>query len=320
MKNYEYLIPDNPVPADVFRFGVVTSTGPIRVQLDGDTAPVAVTPITTCLVGAGDRVLVLIHNRQLLIVGRVTPDGMSAQRIHLTATDDASETSTDNPLQIGPNGGYRVIMDTNEFMALDGSNYANFFIHANMLGLVGSPAGTSFGPYLEDRTGPSGAQRAGLKNSGGDTYFQVEGMWTTTNAANCYVNTSGTLYRSTSVRAAKLAIEDITDAQLDALQNVRMRTWFDKRDAEQLADDLTNGTNTRTESGPLKRQAGVVAEEIEELGLEAFLTRGADGQLEGVAYDRLGVAALPLIRRQAARIDALEARLAKLEALLGKDD
>lgn len=411
MNNLEFLIPQPAQPTDVFRFGVVTGVKPLRVRLDGDTVEAAVTPIATVSAALGERVFVQIHNRQLMVVGRVggfwgiarlgpgenlnnydqtgvyhqplsvdagsgtnypaasagllevsrgdgggqvfqrytrylsdlvwtrsryngtwnswklvvteDDDGKAwAHRLRLSATDDASETSTMHPFQIGPDGGFRVVMDQNEFLAFSsGETYGNFFIHGAQLGLQGRASGTSFGPFMEDINGSdAGARRAGMKNSSGNAYFQVEGMWTTTSAANCYVNTSGTLYRSTSVRAAKLAIEDIKPEVLDALEKLRVRTWFDKRDAEQLAADLENGTEERTEAGPLKRQAGVVAEELEELGLEPFLLRGADGQLEGVAYERLGVAAIPLIRRQADRIDALEKRLAALEAAILKKD
>ena len=235
-------------------------------------------------------------------------------RLRIVATDDASETSTNQPLQIGPDGGYRVVADTNEWLVFSsGSTYGNFFFNGASLGVQGRTTGSTFGPFLENMEGVSGSRSAGLKQSGGTTYFQVEGMWTTTNAANCYVNTSGTLYRSTSVRAAKLAIEDLSDAKLDALLKVQPRTWFDRRDAEQLALDIENGTEDRTEVGTISRQVGVVAEEIEELGLEEFLLRGDEGQLEGVAYDRFGPAALKLISLQAARIDELEKRLFALE-------
>lgn len=225
-------------------------------------------------------------------------------KLRITSTNDASEVSTDQPFQIGPDGGFRVVMDQNEFLAFSsGTTYGNFFFHGQQIGLQGRTTTSAFGPFLENVSGPAGARTAGLKQSGSDTYFQVEGMWTTTSAATCHVNTSGTLYRSTSVRAAKLAIENLSDAKLEALLKVQTRTWFDKRDAEQIADDIENDTDERAEVGSLKRQVGVVAEEIEDLGLEEFLIRGEEDKLEGVAYDRFGAAALQLIGRQAKRID-----------------
>lgn len=414
MRNLDILLPEYVEPTDVFRFGMVTGENPVRVQLDGDSAPVPVDPIVLGSAGLGERVLVQIHNRQLILVGVIggrvqmmdvisTAPGRNLNnfeqtgayhqpftanaaagtnypvaqagllevtrgfngsqifqkftqylgrdvwvrtryagtwnswkkvaiendqgvaeiaRLHLTATDDASETSSLHPFQIGPDGGYRVVMDNNELLVLSsGSTYGNYFIQGAQLGLQGRTSSSTFGPFMENVDGPSGSCRAGLKQSGASTYFQVEGMWTTTNAGNCYVNTSGTLYRSTSVRAAKLAIEDLTEDQLDALEKVRARTWFDKRAAEQLADftEHPEDEGLVTEAGPLKRIPGVVAEELEELGLEPFLLRGENGALEGVAYDRLGAAAFPLIRRQAKRIDELEKRLSALEKLILKD-
>lgn len=73
MRNLELLLPEQAAPpTDVFRFGLVTSVNPLRVRLDGDPDPTPVTPIVTCPVGQQDRVLVQIHNRQLMVVGRVS--------------------------------------------------------------------------------------------------------------------------------------------------------------------------------------------------------------------------------------------------------
>lgn len=242
----------------------------------------------------------------------------ATRKIHITDVTDVSETSVNNPFQLGPDGGNRIVMDQNEFLVLNGTAYANFYIQALQLQLNGRASGTSFGPYLAD---PGSGGAAGLKVSGSSPYFQVENMWTTTSAANCYVNTSGSMYRSTSVRAAKLAIEDMPEGVLDALLQVQPRTWFDRRDSEQLADLLTaefagEDLVEPTESGPLKRQVGVVAEELEALGLEMFLLRGADGELEGVAYDRIGPAALALIRRLQSQVDAQAGQIAQQAARL----
>ncbi|UJQ87156.1 minor tail protein [Arthrobacter phage BaileyBlu] len=72
MNNLDLLIPARHEPTDVFRFGLIVAMNPPRVRLDGDLSPVDVTPIITCPIGDGDRVLVQIHNRQLIIVGRVS--------------------------------------------------------------------------------------------------------------------------------------------------------------------------------------------------------------------------------------------------------
>lgn len=180
--------------------------------------------------------------------------------------------------------------------------------------LYGRASGTAFGPHLEDL---STGGRAGMKTNG-SSYFQVENMWTSTSAANCYVATTGTLYRSTSKRANKLAIEDLSADRDDLILSLKARTWFDKRQSEEMAravEDAENGVVCENENlTELRRIPGMVAEEVEEAGLTEFVQYGVDGQVEGLMYDRLGVALIPVVGRQRDRIDDLERRIQALES------
>jgi hypothetical protein len=64
------LIPTPPPESGAsFRWGTVTATGPLRVRVDGDTAPVDSTPATLTDCGVGDRVLLLLNRRQLIVLG-----------------------------------------------------------------------------------------------------------------------------------------------------------------------------------------------------------------------------------------------------------
>ncbi len=60
-------------------------------------------------------------------------------------------------------------------------------------------------------------------------------------------------------------------------------------------------------------QFGLVAEEVEALGLEPLVVRTAAGMVEAVAYDRLALYLIPVLRQQQAQLSALAARLAALE-------
>ena len=67
----------------VFRWGIVTNEDPLLVQLDGDDRPIAGSPST--IIGglaAGERVLCLIQNRRVTVLGRGGDEGstMSATR------------------------------------------------------------------------------------------------------------------------------------------------------------------------------------------------------------------------------------------------
>lgn len=58
-------------------------------------------------------------------------------------------------------------------------------------------------------------------------------------------------------------------------------------------------------------ETGVIAEQIESLGLEFLVDRNVDNTIEGVHYTQFGLAALALAQSLADRVDALEAKLAE---------
>lgn len=151
-----------------------------------------------------------------------------------------------------------------------------------------------------------------------------------TSSANVYITTNGYLGRSTSVRAAKLAIEDIPQEQIDALLNVSPRWWFDKADAEKLADYTNALNNPECPYTPesildvpnnLTRIPGLIAEEVAEAGATAFVTYDRDDEgdlkLSGVNYDRVGPALLSVVKTQKDKITELESRLATIESQVG---
>lgn len=65
------LLPVAPVDTLSFRFGTVTQASPLRVKLDGDTAPLNLTPTSVASASMGSRVLVAIQGRQPIVVGVV---------------------------------------------------------------------------------------------------------------------------------------------------------------------------------------------------------------------------------------------------------
>ena len=54
------------------------------------------------------------------------------------------------------------------------------------------------------------------------------------------------------------------------------------------------------------RNFGMIAEDLAAAGLEYLVVRGADGQLEGIEYDRIGPALIPVIAKLQKRIEILE--------------
>lgn len=75
------------------RLGTITGTGPLRVQLDGDTSALAATPRTIVAVGTGDRVQVAHQGRIVTVLGRIgghgVPFAVAAGRKSLTGTGES---------------------------------------------------------------------------------------------------------------------------------------------------------------------------------------------------------------------------------------
>lgn len=146
---------------------------------------------------------------------------------------------------------------------------------------------------------------------------------TSTSPANVGINTSSsiaTFYRSTSIRAAKIAIEPMAFDTSIALLEVPVSTWFDRRAVETYAEALAIEDETERKNlmdemlTDLRRIPGVVAEDVEEFA-PIFTTRDSDGNLTGVAYDRIGVAWIPIVKDVIERLEALERKPKKLEGV-----
>ena len=89
--------------------------------------------------------------------------------------------------------------------------------------------------------------------------------------------------------------ENIVDAviDVDAVKQIQVRNFTYK-------PDFDNDQSV---------QVGVIAEELVELGLEQFVFFDDEGRADGVAYEKLALALIPVIREQDARISAIESRL-----------
>lgn len=119
---------------------------------------------------------------------------------------------------------------------------------------------------------------------------------TTGSSANAHLSLNGTLSRSTSSRRYK---QDIADVEIDPapVRQLRSRTWRDKAEVE--ADPETE-----------RWYVGLIAEEVDELGLGQFVEYDDEGRPESISYDRLSVALLAVVKDQERRLSAIEARLA----------
>lgn len=125
--------------------------------------------------------------------------------------------------------------------------------------------------------------------------------FTTSNAANVYVNASGGFFRSTSSIKYKTQVEDLDPSYADKLLDFRPVWYRSTCDADRKDWSWY----------------GFIAEELAAIDPRFVeYKQKEDGTLEpeGVQYSRIVVPLVALVQKQQKQIEALEARLAVLEA------
>ncbi|WAA10845.1 phage tail protein [Fervidibacillus albus] len=142
-------------------------------------------------------------------------------------------------------------------------------------------------------------------------------------AANMYITSYGTIGRSTSASKYKLAIENVNDSSyFEKILELQPKSWYDKSAVEAYADylDRNDGNDVGIdESGEdipyIQRHIGLIAEDLVEAGLEKFVEYGppdenGNREVEGIAYDRLWVLLIPVIRELKQKVKNLEGKIA----------
>ena len=113
---------------------------------------------------------------------------------------------------------------------------------------------------------------------------------TSASAANVVVETTGRLVRSTSSRRYKTGIRDLPDWAVNKFDELHPVLY-------------------RSKDAPYGRPyGGLIAEEVDSVGLGLFVEYGTTGQPEGVMYSHLVALLIAKVQQQEKRIEALEAR------------
>ncbi|HIA6790459.1 TPA: phage tail spike protein, partial [Staphylococcus aureus] len=130
--------------------------------------------------------------------------------------------------------------------------------------------------------------------------------------ANLHITSAGTIGRATSAKKYKISIENQYINEDDQFSHSKeilklpIRTWFDKYESEIMAKELESGKKLSDDTFKLSRHTGLIAEEVEELGFNEFVIYDDNGEIEGIAYDRLWVHLIPIIKNQQSKIEKLE--------------
>ncbi|WP_436670344.1 phage tail protein [Lactiplantibacillus argentoratensis] len=111
---------------------------------------------------------------------------------------------------------------------------------------------------------------------------------TTSQAPNVVVSQDGALVRSTSAsKYKKNIVREYSSDYGKKLIQLPTATWIDKASVERYRDDPSQPVPSIN--------YGMIAEDLANAGLEQLVVRNKEGELEGIQYDRIAVALLPLL-------------------------
>ena len=135
-------------------------------------------------------------------------------------------------------------------------------------------------------------------------YVHVPTAWrhTTGDAPNLFIANDGALVRSTSASKYKTEIHrDYSTNYGDRLLELPTATWIDK------------GQKERYQAGQRsikpKKYFGMIAEDLADAGLDLLVSKNADGEIEGIQYERIAPALIPAIRKLKKKVQQLEEKL-----------
>ncbi len=135
------------------------------------------------------------------------------------------------------------------------------------------------------------------------SYVHIKPVYEKTGSGspNVIVNQDGALVRSTS--ASKYKTDINRSYQTDygkKLLSLPTATWVDK------------GQKERYQAGKRsiepEKYFGMIAEDLADAGLDLLVTRNTEGEIEGIQYDRIAVALIPVIKELKSKIEKLEAK------------
>ncbi|MCC4487353.1 gp58-like family protein [Limosilactobacillus reuteri] len=135
-------------------------------------------------------------------------------------------------------------------------------------------------------------------------YIHISSAWrhTTGDAPNLFIANDGALVRSTSASKYKTEIQrDYSTDYGDRLLELPTATWIDK------------GQKERYQAGKRsikpKKYFGMIAEDLADAGLDLLVSKNADGEIEGIQYERIAPALIPVIRKLKKKVQQLEEKL-----------
>lgn len=195
----------------------------------------------------------------------VTED-MTYRRARLTATDDASLTSTLHGFQVGPTGGANIIMDGNEIVSRNNGAADRLYLNdgsGSVVACANAPAGTLVTGATPDPTG----NQVGVQSHVNGTIFAVNGD---TNAN----------VRLTKLGTAGVGEQFVRFGRLTSDTGIGSITIAS---ATSVAFNTTSDPRLKESEGPI----GDAADRVRALGAAAFRGRWIGDEGAGEVWDFL---------------------------------
>ncbi|MCL8204043.1 gp58-like family protein [Ligilactobacillus agilis] len=126
---------------------------------------------------------------------------------------------------------------------------------------------------------------------------------TTSAGPNVWVADDGALLRSTSAKKYKTSITDAVGFNYgDKLIEMVPKLWIDKAEKENYHKDPKHYARPNF-------YYGLIADDLDREGLTKLVRYDKNGEVEGIAYDRIAVALLPVIKGLKDKISKLEEKI-----------
>ncbi|MBE1726391.1 hypothetical protein HFM82_08860 [Lactobacillus plantarum] len=163
--------------------------------------------------------------------------------------------------------------------------------------------GIRLSPYI--RVGDPGHAGTGLHGSNISmqaSYIYLKSTHTTSHGANAYLAPDGALVPSTSAAKYKTDIVRSFETEMgDKLLEVPVAHWKDKEEVLAKTRD-SNAKDPET-------YFGMIADDLDDAGLNELVDYDDKGEVNGIQYDRVALALIPLIRNYRDRITVLENKI-----------
>jgi len=165
----------------------------------------------------------------------------------------------------------------------------------------------SCSPFI--KVGDDGSSGSGMRGSNitifGD-FVHIKSPHTTSSSANVHLDSDGTLLKSTSAAKYKTDIVRSFETEMgNKLLEVPVAHWKDKEEVLAKTRD-SNAKDPET-------YFGMIADDLDEAGLNELVEYDDKGAVNGIQYDRVSLALIPLIRNYRDRITKLETKVKQMK-------